>query len=77
MLPTQRGRMGLGLSTVCAVALIGYVYVLSYELPDTGNALAVGEVAQEFELPDQDGDIVRLVDFQGSQLLVVFYRGFW
>ena len=69
--------IGLGLSIACATALIGYVYVLSYQLPDPEEVIAVGEIAPDFEIPDQDGRTFRLADFRGSQVVLVFYRGFW
>jgi len=69
--------IGLGLSIACATALIGYVYVLSYQLPDQDEVIAVGETAPGFEIPDQNGRTVRLADFRGSQVILVFYRGFW
>ena len=69
--------IGLGLSVACATALIGYVYVLSYQLPDQDKVITVGEIAPGFEIPDQDGRTVRLADFRGSPVVLVFYRGFW
>jgi hypothetical protein len=68
---------GLVLSMACATALIGYVHFLSNQLPDAGLALSVGEVAPAFELLDQHGETVRLADFAGSSVALVFYRGFW
>lgn len=35
--------------------------------------LKPGDSAPAFELPDQNGKIVRLADFEGSKLLVYFY----
>ncbi len=68
---------GLVLSIAAATALIGYVFILSNQLPDVAGVVEVGETAPDFELLDQDGLTVRLSDFQGSQLILVFYRGFW
>ena len=39
----------------------------------TMAALAVGDVAPEFELPDAEGAIVRLADFRGQRVVVYFY----
>jgi len=35
--------------------------------------LAVGEPAPDFEVPDQDGRVVKLSDFSGQRLLIWFY----
>jgi peroxiredoxin len=37
----------------------------------------VGAPAPAFALVDQRGKIVRLEDFRGAPLLLVFYRGHW
>jgi hypothetical protein len=64
-------------SALCAAALIGYVYVLSYQMPGSGSAIAVGDRAPSFELADSTGRLVQLDDYLGSRAVVVFYRGFW
>ncbi len=68
---------GALLSMACATLLVGYVFVLSNQLPNSETAVRTGQEAPGFELPDQDGRTVRLADFQGSQVMLVFYRGFW
>jgi len=68
---------GVVLSAVSATALVGYVFFLSYHLPASESAVSIGGTAPAFELIDQNDQSVRLADFQGSQLLLVFYRGFW
>src|SRR5256885_12049334 len=35
--------------------------------------VAPGDVAPDFELPDQDGRTVRLSDYRGQRLVVYFY----
>jgi len=35
-----------------------------------------GEMAPDFELKDIDGKIVRLSDFRGKPVVLVFLRGF-
>ena len=35
--------------------------------------LTAGDPAPPFELPDQDGEVVRLSDFKGQKVLVYFY----
>jgi hypothetical protein len=64
-------------SILCATALIGYVYILSFQLPASGSAVAVGARAPSFELSDSTGRLVQLDDYLGSRTVVVFYRGFW
>jgi peroxiredoxin Q/BCP len=44
--------------------------------PRVGYAAGVlgeGDPAPDFELPDQDGNMVRLSDFRGRQVVVYFY----
>lgn len=36
-------------------------------------ALEEGKKAPEFSLPDEDGNTVRLSDFQGKPVVVFFY----
>jgi len=38
---------------------------------------SIGAAAPDFALPDQRGKTVRLSDFRGAPLLLVFYRGHW
>ena len=38
-----------------------------------GEGLAVGERAPDFALPDANGDLVRLADFQGRPVVLYFY----
>jgi hypothetical protein len=64
-------------SVACAAALVGYVYILSYQIPSPDSAIAVGDRAPSFELPDSTGRLVQLDDYLGSRAVVVFYRGFW
>ena len=35
--------------------------------------LTPGELAPDFELPDQDGKMVRLSEFRGRRVVVYFY----
>lgn len=68
---------GLAVSALSAVALLGYVFVLSSRVPPAEHAIAVGTVAPDFQLPDVDGVPVALSDYAGSSVALVFYRGFW
>jgi len=36
-------------------------------------ALEVGKKAPAFALPDEDGKVVKLSDFEGKRLVVFFY----
>ena len=36
-------------------------------------ALEIGEKAPGFALPDEDGNVVRLSDFEGRRVVVYFY----
>jgi peroxiredoxin len=43
-----------------------------------GYLIEIGKQAPEFELPDQDGNLVKLSAFQGQRdLLLIFVRGDW
>ncbi|MBT9432702.1 thioredoxin-dependent thiol peroxidase [Candidatus Sodalis endolongispinus] len=35
--------------------------------------LKAGDIAPQFSLPDQDGELISLTDFQGQRVLVYFY----
>jgi hypothetical protein len=68
---------GIVVSAACAGLLAFYVFVLSYGLPDTEQVVQVGETAPAFALPDQEGRMTALEEYRGSNLVLVFYRGFW
>lgn len=42
-----------------------------------GYRVQVNTPAPEFELPDQDGSLVKLSDLRGTPLLLIFVRGDW
>ncbi len=69
--------IGAVFSAACAGLLIAYVFVLSNQLPPPDSVVAVGAEAPAFSLPDQDGSVVRLADYRGQPVVLVFYRGFW
>jgi len=67
----------LGFAFLPAALLLWYVYDYSYQMPaPTVATLAIDE-ALDFELPDQDGQPVRLSELRGHPVLLVFFRGFW
>jgi len=41
------------------------------------SALAVGQAAPDFKLPDQNGRTVTLSAEHGHKVVIVFYRGYW
>lgn len=68
---------GAAVSLACVALLVGYVFVLSEQLPETDGVVAVGAAAPAFDLLDHTGAAVSLDDFSGRPLVMVFYRGFW
>jgi cytochrome oxidase Cu insertion factor (SCO1/SenC/PrrC family) len=46
--------------------------------PQRSTPVAVGEIAPDFTLEDQNGNKVTLSEARGkSAVVVVFYRGYW
>ncbi len=46
-------------------------------LKTTSQTLKQGEAAPDFALPDVDRNIIRLSDFRGKPVVIVFIRGTW
>jgi len=65
----------VGLTAVVAAAFAAMLYVAT-ALPVRAGP-TVGAPAPDFALVDQSGATVRLADFRGAPLLLVFYRGHW
>lgn len=65
----------LGLNLLVAVFFAHFLY-RSTSVP-VATGLSLGTSAPAFELTDQRGQTVRLADFRGGPLLLVFYRGHW
>ena len=65
----------LALNVVVAGAFAAMLYVASVVPPAPGPK--VGAPAPAFALVDQSGRTVRLEDFRGAPLVLVFYRGHW
>ena len=38
---------------------------------------AIGEMAPDFRLQDQDGKVHQLSQYRGKNVVLVFYRGYW
>ena len=45
--------------------------------PKAQTPAAVGQIAPDFTLKDQDGKGFRLSDQRGHSVLLYFYRGYW
>jgi peptidoglycan/LPS O-acetylase OafA/YrhL len=65
----------LGLNVAVAALFLAILYVISAVPPAAGPPL--GAPAPGFALVDQSGKTVRLEDFRGAPVLLVFYRGHW
>jgi hypothetical protein len=65
----------LGLNVALTAGFFAVLYVFSVVPPASGPPL--GQPAPTFALSDQSGKTVRLEDFRGAPLLLVFYRGHW
>jgi peroxiredoxin len=46
-------------------------------LKTNSETLQIGDKAPNFALPTANRDIVRLSDYRGKRLVVVFIRGTW
>ena len=68
-------RLLLGFNCLVAVLFAAMLYGM-LRVP-AASGPAIGEPAPEFAQLDQSGQRVRLSDFRGAPLLVVFYRGHW
>ncbi len=67
--------IGFLMSLTLAALFSAYIFVISYQLPETAGVVKVSQAAPDFALPDQDGNTVRLSDFQGRKVVIDFYRG--
>jgi len=68
-------RLLLGVNASLAVLFAAFLYVM-LSVPAAGGP-SIGAAAPDFALVDQTGKTVRLADYRGSPLLLVFYRGHW
>jgi hypothetical protein len=68
-------RIGLGVNVVLAGLFAAFLYVGTAVPPANGPRL--GAPAPDWALQDQTGKTLRLADFHGSPLLLIFYRGHW
>jgi hypothetical protein len=72
----RRAALALAVSNVVLAGAFGWVL---YGVPVVPAATGpdLGAPAPDFALMDQSGRSVRLADFRGAPLLLVFYRGHW
>jgi hypothetical protein len=68
---------GLCLSTLLAGLFCFYVFYLSSTLPVPTTTTVAMQHAPSFALADQDGEVVRLEELRGKNVVLVFFRGFW
>ncbi len=75
-----RGKLLAPLSFALSLFLAGlfatYIFSISYGLPASDKARNLSE-APDFTLSSMTGESVRLSDFRGRKVAVIFYRGFW
>ena len=45
--------------------------------PAMASEIKVGKVAPDFELINQDGEVVKLSDYSGKNLVLTFSRAHW
>lgn len=69
--------IGLLVSLFFAGIFVLYIFRWSYAVPQPTDATLGLEQAPDFALASMAGDTVRLSDFRGRKVVVVFYRGFW
>jgi cytochrome oxidase Cu insertion factor (SCO1/SenC/PrrC family) len=65
-------------STILLLSLAIFVNLQATPMPQRTAPVAVGEMAPDFALQDQNGNKVALADVRGkSPVVLVFYRGYW
>lgn len=76
---TRGHRLGPGLLLTLTVAVTAAFAAILYVVPVVREAHGPsnGTAAPAFALADQTGTLVRLADFRGKPLLLVFYRWHW
>ena len=71
------GSLGLALSLFLTAVFFAYVFWITYSLPVPSEATLALVEAPDFSLVSNTGETVRLSDFKGRKVALVFYRGFW
>ncbi len=80
----RRGTLGKGLAGLSFLLTLGlaglfnfYIFVLSYQLPESSESPASAATAPNFTLLDHKNQTVTLSDCRNEKVVLVFYRGFW
>lgn len=69
--------LGTTASVIITALFLGYVFGISYQMPEPGEKTLTLEKAPPIVLEDAEGDTVRLEDFAGQTVVLTFYRGHW
>ena len=69
--------LGFAVSLFFAGLFILYIFSVSYSLPTASEATLQLTRAPDFALTAMDGETVRLSDFRGRKVALIFYRGHW
>ena len=67
----------LSLLAIGIAAIAPTLFAQSHPYPEPQIASAVGAVAPDFTLHDQDGKSFTLSSLKGQWVLLFFYRGYW
>lgn len=75
------GKSLSGLGLVLTLVITGffnfYIFSMSYQLPESSEAMTTDATALDFTLLDHNSRSVSLADSRGQKVVLVFYRGFW
>ena len=78
---TFRGKLTapvtFALSSLLAGLFAFYIFSISYSLPPPAEVSLNLDQAPDFVLESNSGGTVRLGDFRGRKVALIFYRGFW
>lgn len=71
------GGLGLALSVAIAVYFNYSAFFLTAQVPAPTSASLALTVAPDFTLMNQWGQPVRLSQYRGTKVVLIFYRGYW
>jgi hypothetical protein len=80
-----RGKVSGPILTMLSLLVLAFfcyaVFYVVRQMPASAGAPRVGEKAPDFNLPDQDGNLLSLDHLLASSgtraVLLIFYRGYW